>query len=371
MCGIVGLFAKSSGDRGAPRRASRGDARPDERSRAGQRRRRRLPRPGAAGSCKLSSTRPIRSGLGGCCARFAASFGGAPERRCAPATLSSSSPPTPSEAEEWVRDNSPDLRVMSAGLVIEIYKEVGRPSRSPGSSQLADLQGRTRSATRAWRPRAGSPPRAPTRSPPASTSASSTTGRSRTTTGCAENLRREGIEFQTENDTEVAAGYLAWRLREGATLEQALEGCLDDLDGFYTFPVGTADGFAVLRDPIACKPAVLAETDDWVAMASEYHAIAVLPGAAMRACGSPSQASSTCGRRHAPDGDGARDGSRRPRRDAPAGAEPAPARCRAHRLGPAALAYRQPERRPCGRLRSRRGARGRDRRACRATTAPA
>ena len=94
------------------------------------------------------------------------------------------------------------------------------------------------------------------------------------------NLRREGIEFQTENDTEVAAGYLAWRMREGASLEQALEGCLDDLDGFYTFLVGTADGFAVLRDPIACKPAVMAETDDWVAMASEYRAIAVLPGAA-------------------------------------------------------------------------------------------
>ena len=55
-----------------------------------------------------------------------------------------------------------------------------------------------------------------------------------------ENLRREGIEFQTENDTEVAAGYLAWRMREGASLEQALEGCLDDLDGFYTFAVGTA-----------------------------------------------------------------------------------------------------------------------------------
>ena len=63
-------------------------------------------------------------------------------------------------------------------------------------------------------------------------------------------------------------------MREGASLDQALEGCLDDLDGFYTFAVGTADGFAVLRDPIACKPAVLAETDDWVAMASEYRAIA-------------------------------------------------------------------------------------------------
>ena len=81
------------------------------------------------------------------------------------------------------------------------------------------------------------------------------------------------------------------------SLEQALEGCLDDLDGFYTFAVGTADGFAVLRDPIACKPAVLAETDDWVAMSSEWRAIAVLPGAADAERGSPSRASSTCGRR--------------------------------------------------------------------------
>ena len=92
-------------------------------------------------------------------------------------------------------------------------------------------------------------------------------------------LRREGIQFETDNDSEVAAGYLTYRMREGASLEQALEGCLEDLDGFYTFAVGTADGFAVLRDPIACKPAVMAETDDWVAMASEYRAIAVLPGA--------------------------------------------------------------------------------------------
>lgn len=93
-------------------------------------------------------------------------------------------------------------------------------------------------------------------------------------------LRREGIHFQTLNDSEVAAGYLTWRMREGASLEEALEGCLDDLDGFFTFAVGTVDGFAVLRDPIACKPAVMAETDEWVAMASEFRALAVLPGAA-------------------------------------------------------------------------------------------
>jgi methylamine---glutamate N-methyltransferase subunit A len=93
-------------------------------------------------------------------------------------------------------------------------------------------------------------------------------------------LRREGIRFQTDNDTEVAAGYLTWRLRQGMSLTEALEAALADLDGFYTFAVGTRDGFAILRDPIACKPAVLAETGDWVAMATEYRAIATLPGAA-------------------------------------------------------------------------------------------
>ena len=91
-------------------------------------------------------------------------------------------------------------------------------------------------------------------------------------------LKREGICFETDNDTEVAAGYLTWRLQQGDSLAQALDGALEDLDGFFTFAIGTRNGFAVIRDPIACKPAVLAETDDYVAMASEYQALASLPG---------------------------------------------------------------------------------------------
>jgi amidophosphoribosyltransferase len=93
-----------------------------------------------------------------------------------------------------------------------------------------------------------------------------------------EELEHKGIQFETENDSEVAAGYLTWRLREGASVKEALEGAIEDLDGFFTFTVGTKDGFAVVRDPIACKPAVMAETDDYVAMASEYHALSSLPG---------------------------------------------------------------------------------------------
>jgi amidophosphoribosyltransferase len=91
-------------------------------------------------------------------------------------------------------------------------------------------------------------------------------------------LQREGIEFDTENDTEVAAGYLTYRLQQGDSLNEALENALKTLDGFYTLTIGTKDGFAVVRDPIACKPAVIAETDDYVAMASEYQALTTLPG---------------------------------------------------------------------------------------------
>jgi methylamine---glutamate N-methyltransferase subunit A len=183
------------------------------------------------------------------------------------------------EAEADVRRAHPDLRVMSAGRVIEIYKEVGRPRAFAEAFAIADFEGthglgHTRMATESRVTTEGSHPFS-TGQDLCLVHNGSLSNHNR----LRERLRREGIEFQTENDTEVAAGYLTWRLREGATLEQALESCLDDLDGFYTFLVGTADGFAVLRDPIACKPAVLAETDDWVAMASEYRAIAVLPGA--------------------------------------------------------------------------------------------
>ena len=182
--------------------------------------------------------------------------------------------------EVWLRSRHPHLRVMSAGRTIEIYKEVGRPRAFAERFALADFQGthglgHTRMATESRVTTEGSHPFS-TGHDLCLVHNGSLSNHNR----LRERLRREGIEFQTENDTEVAAGFLTWRLREGASLEQALEECLDHLDGFYTFLVGTADGFAVLRDPIACKPAVLAETGEWVAMASEYRAIAVLPGAA-------------------------------------------------------------------------------------------
>jgi glutamate synthase domain-containing protein 1 len=162
---------------------------------------------------------------------------------------------------------------MSAGHAIEIYKETGRPDQFVAQFGLSDFTGshalgHTRMATESRVTTEGSHPFS-TGYDLCLVHNGSLSNHNR----LRENLRREGIDFRTDNDTEVAAGYLAWRLREGATLQEALEGCLRDLDGFYTFLVGTIDGFAVLRDPIACKPAVIAESAEW-------RAISVLPGAA-------------------------------------------------------------------------------------------
>ena len=183
------------------------------------------------------------------------------------------------EAQRAVAVALPEVEVAAAGTTVEIIKEAIRPAEFVERFDVAAISGthalgHTRMATESRVTTAGSHPFS-TGGDLCLVHNGSLSNHNRLRL----RLRDQGIEFQTENDTEVAAGYVAWRLREGDTLERALERCLDDLDGFYTFAVGTADGFAVLRDPIACKPAVMAETDDWVAMASEYRALAVLPGA--------------------------------------------------------------------------------------------
>ena len=275
MCGIVGLFAKSPeveehlGTHLVAMLAQMSDRGPDSAGVAVYR------DPVPVGMTKLTL---YSSRAGEDWRAVAASVGGEVDSvRSSHAVIVV--PAEAVEVEARVRAARDDLRVMSAGRVIEIYKDVGLPAVFAEEFELSNLSGthalgHTRMATESRVTTEGSHPFSTGLDlclvHNGSLSNHNTLRRA---------LRREGIEFQTENDTEVAAGYLEWRLREGASLEEALEGCLDDLDGFYTFAVGTADGFAVLRDPIACKPAVLAETEDWVAMASEYHAIAVLPGA--------------------------------------------------------------------------------------------
>ena len=182
------------------------------------------------------------------------------------------------EAKAALPDLRPGLRIMGSGEAIEIYKEVGMPGDVVERFGIADMAGthgigHTRMATKSAVTTLGAHP--------FSTGADQClvhNGSLSNHNNVRRELKREGMTFETENDTEVAAAYLTSQMAHGKNLGQALEGTLADLDGFFTFVVGTKDGFGVVRDPIACKPAVLAETDDYVAFGSEYRALAGLPG---------------------------------------------------------------------------------------------
>lgn len=179
----------------------------------------------------------------------------------------------------WLRDHHPAVRIVGTGTSLEIFKEVGLPDDVYDRFELNNAMGthmigHTRMATESAVTTAGSHPFA-TGADLCLVHNGSLSNHNR----LREQLIKDGLEFDTENDTEVAAAYMTHKIREGFSLREALQQALLDLDGFYTFCVGTASGFAVLRDPIACKHAVLAETDDWVAMATEYRAIATLPNA--------------------------------------------------------------------------------------------
>jgi len=181
-------------------------------------------------------------------------------------------------ARQEISRLSPRLHVMSVGSAMELYKGVGAPAAVADRFGLAAMTGthaigHTRMATESAVTIAGSHP--------FSTGADQClvhNGSLSNHNDIRRRLRREGLTFETENDSEVAAGYLSWRLSQGAKLDEALTEALSELDGFYTFVVGTKSGFGVLRDPVACKPAVMAETDDYVAFGSEYRALVDLPG---------------------------------------------------------------------------------------------
>ena len=178
----------------------------------------------------------------------------------------------------YINDHMSNLRIMSIGNSVEIYKETGLPAEVIKRFSIDHMSGthgigHTRMATE---------------------SAVTTLGAHPFSTGPDQclvhngslsnhnNLRRylirDGINIETDNDSEIAAAYLTNRMAKGISLRNALEESLNDLDGFFTFVVGTKQGFGVLRDPIACKPAVMAETEKYVAFGSEYRALVDLPG---------------------------------------------------------------------------------------------
>ena len=181
-------------------------------------------------------------------------------------------------AREALKEIRPNIRIMSTGDSLEIYKEVGLPKDVASRFDIAKMSGshgigHTRMATESAVTTMGAHP-----FNTGSDQCLVHNGSLSNHNSLRRKLRRDGVHIETENDTEVGAAYLTWKMQNGSTLGEALESSLEDLDGFFTFVVGTKDGFGVVRDPIACKPAVMAETDQYVAFGSEYRALVNLPG---------------------------------------------------------------------------------------------
>lgn len=184
----------------------------------------------------------------------------------------------PEQVREFLAARRPAVRVMGVGESVEIYKEVGLPKAVVNRFGVRAMSGthgvgHTRMATESAVTTLGAHPfsTGPDQCLVHNGSLSNHNNLRR-------ELAREGMRFETQNDSEVAAAYLTAEMAKGKNLGEALTGALDDLDGFFTFVVGTKSGFGVVRDPVACKPAVMAETDQYVAFGSEYRALVNLPG---------------------------------------------------------------------------------------------
>jgi amidophosphoribosyltransferase len=181
------------------------------------------------------------------------------------------------QVKAWLRERYPKLYLLSIGRSIDLYKDIGSPTEVAnryGFSNLkgSHLVGHTRMATESAV--------TPDRAHPFTAGEDFClvhNGSLSNPYGVRRKLEPKGIHFDTDNDTEAACRFLEWRLREGDTLPEALQKGFEELDGFYTFLMGTATELALIRDPFACKPAVVAETDDYVAIASEFRSLAHLP----------------------------------------------------------------------------------------------
>ena len=185
------------------------------------------------------------------------------------------------EQEDRVRsvisDTYPQVRVLGTGLNLRVLKDTGRPTDTCARYDVAQWEGylavaHTRMATESAVTVLHSHPFVPTRDlcvvHNGSFSNYATVRRY---------LQANGVQFDSDNDSEVAARYLARRLQQGDDLAEATRWVMKEMDGFFTLVISTADEISVVRDAFACKPAVVAETDGYVAVASEFRALAELP----------------------------------------------------------------------------------------------
>jgi methylamine---glutamate N-methyltransferase subunit A len=184
----------------------------------------------------------------------------------------------PQDVRTWFTAAAPQVYVLSVGHSIDLYKDIGAPAEIVRRYGLEQARGthvvaHTRMATESAVTPAHAHP--------------FTAGEDfcLVHNGSLSNphlvrkkLEPLGISFVTDNDTEAACRFFEWRMREGDDLETAVRRGFSELDGFFTFLMGTDKRLLIVRDAFACKPAVVAESEDYVAIASEFRSLAHLPG---------------------------------------------------------------------------------------------
>jgi len=183
------------------------------------------------------------------------------------------------EVRKWISAEEPSIRVLSVGRSMDVFKDIGPPSEIAQRYHFAEMSashcvGHTRMATESAV--------TPEHSHPFTAGEDFCLVHNGSLSNpymLRRKLEREGLEFETDNDSEAACRYLQWRMQQGEELSSAMEHAFEELDGFYTLLMATQDRLCLVRDAFACKPAVVAETDDYVAISSEYRSLAHLPDA--------------------------------------------------------------------------------------------
>jgi glutamate synthase domain-containing protein 1 len=183
----------------------------------------------------------------------------------------------PQDFSAWLAQYDLSLRVLSVGRCISVYKDIGHPCDmaerySFGKLSGSHCVGHTRMATESAI--------TPAHSHPFTAGEDFClvhNGSLSNPYSLRRRLEKQGINFETDNDTEAACRFLEWRMRQGDDLHKAILEAFKELDGFYTLLMGTPKELVIVRDAFACKPAVAAEHDDYVAVASEFRSLAHLP----------------------------------------------------------------------------------------------
>lgn len=176
---------------------------------------------------------------------------------------------------DWIEERITGARVFSVGQTMEIIKDVGPARHVDETYGISGMRGthgiaHTRMATES---RVDIGHSHPFWARPFPDIAVVHNGTITNYHRLRRRLEMKGHSFSTHNDSEVIAVYVADQLQAGASLEDALQASVSDLDGTFAYLISTDRGIGLARDQFATKPLLYAENDALVVLSSEEVAL--------------------------------------------------------------------------------------------------